>query len=474
MADILIVDDEPVHCDSLQLFLEENGHRVSIASSAEQAFDLVEQTPFRALLLDIRLPGLDGLSAIPRLRSRLGEAPIIVMTAFGTLDTAMESLKLGVFEYLIKPFSLSDLRGVLRRALASEATAPADPVTPAPPAGDAEAPAIIGTSPAMQRIFNQIAMVASTDVPVLITGESGTGKEIVAQTIHRYSRRGGSRFVPVLLAALSPGLIESELFGHARGSYTGAESHRTGLLEQAAGGTVLLDELGDIPLSLQVKLLRAIEQREVSRVGEDQPRRIDARFLAATNRSLPDLIARGLFREDLYYRLGVYHIELPPLRDRREDIPELARHFLSRVSALHPSRGFSSAAMDELLNRPWRGNVRELRNAVEHAALVSRGTLIAPSHLPLPLGGLPLRPSGSGVSMRSEVERWLKERIASEDPQTWKARLHGELLTEVEDDLIELTMRLCQDNQSAACRVLGVDPKTLRSKLATASLKRWT
>jgi len=404
MAHILIVDDEARHCNSLREYLKQSGHQPSVAGSAERAFEIAASGPIDAILLDIRLPGLDGLAAISRLREQTGDAPIIVMTAFGTLDTAARAVREGVFEYLVKPFALQDLKAVLLRALQEADESPdAD-------AGHVremtEQEQVIGRSPVMQRVFNQVALVASSDVPVLLTGESGTGKEVVARAIHRYSRRAEQPFLPVLVAALSSGVIESELFGHAKGAYTGAEGSRSGLLEEAAGGTVLLDELGDIPLPLQVKLLRAIEERKVTRVGEETPRTIDARFIAATNRVLPDLIERGEFREDLYYRLSVYHIPLPPLRERTEDIPQLAHYFLQRMSPAVHGSGFSQAAMDELIARPWKGNIRELRNAVEHAAVASRGALIAPEHLPGQVAGPAATPGGSG-SRADVVGCWL-------------------------------------------------------------------
>ncbi|QDU61966.1 Transcriptional regulatory protein ZraR [Planctomycetes bacterium Pan216] len=461
MRHILVVDDEARHCDSLEDYLTQSGHRVSVAGSAERAFELAEASPVDAILLDVRLPGMDGISAIARLRQYAPESPIIIMTAFGTLDIAVSAVREGVFEYLVKPFTLKELKSVLGRAFASDSLSVEEGE---PRTSDPVADAVIGRSPAMQRIFNRIALVAASDVPVLLTGESGTGKEVLARAIHRNSSRHNKRFLPVFLAALSPGLIESELFGHARGAYTGADQHRPGLLEQAAEGTVLLDELGDIPLSLQVKLLRAIEQREVTRVGEDQTRPISVRFIAATNKSLLDLIAEGTFREDLYYRLSVYHIELPPLRERREDIGELAHYFLRRVTTATACPGFSPSAMTELESRPWYGNIRELRNAIEHAAIASRGAPIAPEHLPCPIASV-----SGGVEAnewRSPLNRWIEERLHSIDPLKDRARLHEELLSEIEATLIEMMLVRCRQNQAAASRMLGLDPKTLRSKLS--------
>lgn len=456
MAYILIVDDEVRHCQSLQEYLSHAGHQVRVAGSAERALELAAGGPIEAVLLDIRLPGMDGLTAIARLRALAPAAPVIIMTAFGTLDTAAAAVREGVFEYLVKPFSLAELKAVLGRALAAPAGVTGD-LPPSEAGGE-----IVGRSPVMQRVFNRIALAAATDVPVLLTGETGTGKEVLARAVHRYGPRRAGPYVPVFLAALGAGVIESELFGHARGAFTGADRDRAGLLEQAAGGTVLLDELGDIPLSLQVKLLRALEQREVTRVGESTPRPIDVRIVAATHKSLPDLVSRGLFREDLYYRLAVFAVEVPPLRERREDIPDLARHFLGRVTAATRCPGFTPAAMAALEARPWHGNVRELRNVVEHAAVASRGAAIAPEHFPRPLS----RPAGD---WSEALGRWLDDRLSGFDPLTAQARLLDDLRGEIEPALVELTLARCRRNQAAAARLLGLDPKTLRARLVQAT-----
>ena len=461
MANILIIEDEVRHCESLRTYLTKLEHRVEIASSAELGCEIASNWAPDLILLDVRLPGIDGLSAVSRLRELVGEIPIVIMMAFGTLDIAAASVRAGVFEYLVKPFSLQELKSVLARSLdahQSNAYVPTNQQT------GSEDQTVIGRSPTMQRIFNRIALVAATDVPVLLTGESGTGKEVMARAIHRYSNRQTSAFVPVFLAALSSGLTESELFGHVRGAFTGAEMTRTGLFEQASGGTVFLDEIGDVPLPSQVKLLRAIEQKEITRVGEDSSRRIDVRFVSATNKSLPKLIDQGHFREDLFYRLSVFHIDLPPLRDRREDIPDLANHFLSRISTTTRCPGFSAAAMSILESRPWAGNIRELRNVVEHAAIAARGSLINENHFPQPKseGGVETR--GVRESFRQLVVDWLNNKLQGVDPTKEVARFHDDLMREIEPVLIETVLERCRGNQSAACRILGMDPKTLKAK----------
>jgi len=389
---ILVVDDEESICWSFREFLGDEGHRVESAASAEEALRVAAEVRPDAVILDVRLPGLDGIAALPRLRERAGGAPIVVMTAFGDLETAVRAVEAGAFDYLVKPFDLDRVAAVVRRALeAGRRPARSGPPAPATDLGEM----IVGSSPPMQALFRRIALVASAEVPVLIAGESGTGKELVARALHRHGPRRDGPFVPVCLPALSPGLVESELFGHARGAFTGAAQDRKGILELAQGGTVLLDEVGDAPLSLQVKLLRAIEHREVAPVGDARTRPVDIRVLAATNRPLPELVAAGTFREDLYFRLAAFPIRVPPLRERPEDIPALAAHFLAR-------RGGAAApavdVLEALRARPWPGNVRELRNAIEHAAILARGGPIRPEHLPPAPSPAPLATGRAGLA----------------------------------------------------------------------------
>jgi DNA-binding NtrC family response regulator len=470
MSHVLIVDDEPSICWGFRELLADEGHEVSVASSAEEALEIAERAPLDAVVLDVRLPGRDGLSTIQDLRTRIGAAPIIVITAFGNLDIAVRALDEGAFDYLPKPFDLDQVSEVLRRALrhtSSVATSTAVEEAAILPE------TFIGTSPAMQAVFKQIALVAPSDVPVLITGESGTGKELVAQAIHRHSRRKHAAFLPTCLAALSPGLIESELFGHVRGAFTGAELARQGLLELADGGTVFLDEIGDVPLPVQVKLLRAIEQHEVAPVGDARLRQTDFRVLAATNRPLDELVSRGEFREDLFYRIGVFHIHVPPLRERVEDIPLLARAFLRAAVGSGPTPDLSAAALRELSSRRWPGNVRELRNAVERATLVARGGQVEADHFPPPS-------SISGNGHRSTAEElqihtanWVAEQLVAEAmPAVSPERddLLERFLSVVEPSLLRTVLANCGGNRAAAAKVLGIHRATLRQKLRDCGL----
>jgi len=398
-----------------------------------------------------------------RFRERIGPAPIIVITAFGDLETVVRALEGGAFEYLVKPFGLDQVGAVLKRALEKRQSGTrSGPGAWAPP----ESETLIGGSPAMQDLFKSIALVAPTDVPVLITGESGTGKELVARAIHRHSGRRDGPFLPVCVAALSPGLVERELFGHLRGSFTGATQDRKGLLELAHGGSVLLDEVGDIPPALQVKLLRTIEHREVTPVGDARPRPTNIRVIAATNRPLADLMAAGQFREDLYFRLSVFPISIPPLRERREDIPALAKRFLMQASLPHLGDAhLSNELLDELRARPWTGNVRELRNAIEHAAIVARGRPIRPDHLP---GAATGKESGGTPDVR-EIHKWITCWTAREgrtgSTQSSESSLYERFLELVEPPLLRAVLEQCRGNRAAAAEMLGIHRATLRHKV---------
>jgi DNA-binding NtrC family response regulator len=463
MSRILIVDDEASICWAFREFLTDLGHAVDIAATAEEGLEIAAVAPLDAVVLDIRLPGMDGLTALARFRDQLGDAPIVVITAFGNLETVVRAMEGGAFEYLVKPFDLDQAGAVLKRALEKGKSRTRGELETAPPAA---LETLIGTSQVMQGLFKSIALVAPTDVPVLITGESGTGKELVARAIHRHSRRRSGPFVPICLAALSPGLVEGELFGHLRGSFTGASHDRKGLLELAHGGTVLLDEVGDIPSALQVKLLRAIEHREVTPVGDARPRPTDIRVIAATNRPLAELMAAGEFREDLYFRLSVFPISIPPLRDRREDIPALAKHFVAQAklpdaAAVH----LSTPMFDELQSRPGVGNVRELRNAIEHAAIVARGRSIQAEHLPPAATGRATGATPEIREIKDRIARWTEAEGPSGGTDSTLPPLYDRFLDLVEPPLLKATLDRCRGNRAAAAQALGIHRATLRQKL---------
>ncbi len=468
MSRILIVDDEASICWAFRESLTDLGHEVDVASSAEQGLQLADATPPDAVVLDIRLPGTDGLTAMHAFHDRLGPAPVVIITAFGNLETAVRAMEGGAFDYLVKPFDLDHATTVVKRALETRRARELVAGTRARTCPET----LIGISPAMQDLFKSIALVAPADVPVLITGESGTGKELVARAIHRHSERRDGPFLPICLAALSPNLVEGEIFGHLKGSFTGATQDRKGLLELGSGGTVLLDEVGDIPPNLQVKLLRVIEQQEFTPVGDARPRPTDIRVIAATNQRLPQLIATGQFREDLFFRLGVFQIHIPPLRDRREDIPALVEYFLRQSH--HAANGevrLADDALAELHARPWPGNIRELRNTIEHATIVARGRTIRREHLPT----APTKPAAASTSVRDAVRSLLTEWALREAPKGTtrpaKDTLHERLLELAEPPVLEAVLNLCLRNRVAAARLLGIHRATLRQKLHKYSIE---
>ena len=458
MSHVLVVDDEESICWVLGRLLSEEGHAITVASSAEEAFEHVARRTPDLVMLDIRLPGMDGLEVLERFGGMIPRTPIVIMTAFGSLATAVTALGRGAFDYLVKPFDLDQAAEVVARALARPVEASAADTGPNDNWQTDEE--LLGRSAAMQEVFKRIALVAPTDASVLITGESGTGKELVARAIQRHSARAGTPLVPVNLAALSPMLVESELFGHARGAFTGAINARQGLLELADGGTVFFDEAGDIPAGVQVKLLRVLEQHEVTPVGDTQPRTSSFRVIAATNRDLRAEIQRGNFREDLYFRLAVFEIALPPLRERADDIPLLAERFLAGASPAGPTARFTKAAVDELCRRRWPGNVRELRNAVEHAVIVARGGPIGPEHLPA--AAMPLGDDSDAGAISAPVRRWAEHQFR--DGHGAKD-LYDRLLGVIEPPLLEVAMRTHRGQRISAARSLGLHRATLRKKL---------
>lgn len=464
MSHILVVDDEEAVCWALQKALAGEGHQVAVASSAEEALRKVQKVTPDAIILDVRLPGLDGLSALGRLRAETQNAPIIVVTAFGNLPTAVRAVEGGAFDYLAKPFDLDQAletvqRALQRRALAKEPQEPAAPLQPTTVDGD-----LVGGSAVMQGVFKRIALVAPRDACVLITGESGTGKELVARAIHRYSSRRDRPFLPVHIAALNPSLVESELFGHVKGAFTGAAQNRAGLLSLAEGGTVFLDELADIPMAVQVKLLRVLEHNELMPVGGNLSQPLNVRILAATHQDLERRVAEGNFRHDLYFRLNVFQVHLPPLRERREDVLLLADHFLRRLepNALPLLPGTA----DFLANLPWLGNVRELRNALEHAVILARGGPLLPDHFPIAPG---LASADAASQLAGSVIHWLHDRLKTAGPAP-PTDLYQQLLNAVEAPLLEELMRRLQGNRWAAAQWLGLNRATVRKKLTQYGL----
>jgi DNA-binding NtrC family response regulator len=460
MSRILIIDDEPAICWSLKEGLTDRGHEVQLAASIEAAERILTTFVPDVIVLDVRLPGQDGLSAIPAYRERMPHVPIIVMTAFGELQTVVDAMNRGAFEYLVKPFELAAFLAVVERALK---TTVFDGMNGAIASDGND---IVGRSPAIQAVFKQIALVAPTDFPVLITGETGTGKELVAEAIHRHSQRSTGPFVRVSLASLSPSVIESELFGHVKGAFTGATDDRPGLFELAENGTIMLDEIGDTPLPVQIKLLRVLESRRLTRVGTGAERATNARLIAATNRDLRAMIASGTFREDLYHRLKVFSIELPSLRERREDIRPLVEYFLRRQT-IPVNTSVSDQFWPAVEQRQWPGNIRELRNAVDHAVVLARGGPLAVEHLPPESIPSPSSQSDE-AALEAAIADWVKRQLSQSSTEV-PTDLYRRFLADAESALFGEVLKYTHQNRTAAAKILGLDRATLRTKIGTSS-----
>jgi DNA-binding NtrC family response regulator len=398
---LLIVDDDHGQRSLLETFLRAQGFRTQSAASGEAALQLLAEGTFAMMISDVRMPGMSGLEMLRRVRQTHPALPVLLVTAFADIRSAVTAMRDGAVNFLAKPIDLDELIASVRLATGprSEMARP-ERAMPTPPSG------VVTSSPLMQAVLRDAALIAPSESRVLITGESGVGKEVIADVIHAWSPRAAGPLVKVNCAAIPENLLESELFGHEKGSFTDAHQQRIGRFEEADGGTIFLDEIGDLPLQLQAKLLRIIQDGSLRRIGSARDLRTDARVLAATNRDLETQIAAGRFREDLFYRLNVMEIYIPPLRERPEDILPLATHFIGQFSRLQPR--FSASVSACLTRYRWPGNVRELRNAMERAALLSRGEIVLPEHLPARIlaateGAAPVGPVE--VQRLEEIER---------------------------------------------------------------------
>jgi two-component system nitrogen regulation response regulator GlnG len=453
---VLIIDDEEPIAWALRRAFEREGFRAAVSGSAEDGLKKAAADPPDVVFLDVRLPGMDGLTALARLKAAAPAAAVVVITAHGNLDTAVKAVAGGAFDYLAKPFDLAHALDAARRAVGRR-----DPDPAAGAESESGPDALVGRSPAMQAVFRRIALVAPTQACVLVSGESGTGKELVARAVHAHSPRRDRPFLPVHVAALNPNLVESELFGHVKGAFTGAERARPGLLTLADGGTVFLDELADIPLPVQAKLLRVLERQEVTPVGGTEPTAVDVRVVSATHADLSAAVRDGRFRHDLFFRLNVYPIHLPPLRDRGDDVAMLAEHFLRRfgtgMSAVLPADTLAF-----LRSRPWPGNVRELRNALEHASIEARDGPLRPEHFPAATatatgGAVPDR-------LQSLVVEWVRDQVRDANGAE-PADLHQKLLDAAEPALLDEVLRQLDGNRLVAARWLGLARATVRKMI---------
>ncbi|MDT8757974.1 nitrogen regulation protein NR(I) [Sphingomonas psychrotolerans] len=465
---VLIVDDDAAIRTVVAAALKREGHRVTTAASvAELRRALAGGVP-DVLVTDVVLPDGNGLDITAALANEHPELPIIVFSAQNTLATAVRATEVGAFDYLPKPFDLDVLAQAVRGAMARRQRQPAELAEVEASAG----PSLIGRSPAMQEVYRVIARVVSNDLTVLISGESGTGKELVAQAIHELGPRRRAPFVALNMAAIPRDLIEAELFGHERGAFTGAATRVAGKFEQAAGGTLFLDEIGDMPMDAQTRLLRVLQSGEFTTVGGARTIRADVRIVAATNKDLAQLVQSGQFREDLFYRLNVVPVSLPALRERRQDVPLLARHFLDRAAeAGLPRKQLDSGAIAVLEGYDWPGNVRELENLMRRIAALSRDEWIDADAIRRAIGEAGsfqprARDPGIDAAVRARLER-----MAIEEPQALDdGSLYERIIGEVERPLIEAMLARHQNNQLRAARALGINRNTLRKRLDTLGI----
>ena len=410
---ILVAEDEAAARDSLVEILSEEGYQVYEAADGQAAVQLLEELDLDLILCDLKMPGSDGLTVLRQVRERAPQTLVLLMTAYGSVETAVEALRWGVQDYLLKPLLFEDLLHKIDRLLTYKQQAWELQLLRREANQEARFERLVGRSPAMQEVVRLIGKVAPTNATVLITGESGTGKEVVARLLHAHSDRPEQMFLPINCSAIPETLLESQLFGHTKGAFTGAAGARDGLFQRARGGTVFLDEIGELPLPLQAKLLRVVEEKEILPLGATTPVTVDVRLLAATNRDLKQEVESGQFREDLYYRLHVIGLSLPPLRDRREDIPPLIDYLVQRHNRKLKTayKGVGNAAMKLLLSLPWKGNVRELDNVLERAMILGDGEWITPADLPhdAELAGTPLMQSSD--NLREAVRAYERRHI---------------------------------------------------------------
>jgi DNA-binding NtrC family response regulator len=448
---ILFVDDEKSLQEFMRSELPRLGHEVVVCPDGRTALKALEKSTFDVAILDLRMPGMTGIEVLEQLKQLVPDVEAIVMTGHASMETAIDAMRLGAFDYITKPCKLAEIEAVLNKvaekrdlehknlALQSRVRAAEGPTV------------LVGNSPAMAGVHRLIATVAPTDSTVMILGETGTGKELVARTLYQQSKRAEMPFIPVNCGALSENLVESELFGHRKGAFTGADRDHKGLFEVANGGTLFLDEVGELNKNIQVKLLRFLESGEIRRVGETEPFRTDVRVLCATNRDLRALIKEDQFREDLYFRINTFEIRLPALRERRQDIPDLARHLLARAARRPVEQVadlLSPEAVDVLLEHEWPGNVRELANVMEHAFIISGSQCITPEHLPHHI-----RPAPEQATLCLSPAT---EGAAPGGPRT---------LREIEMEHVLRVLEKHGGNKPAAAAELGISLKTMYNKL---------
>ncbi|WP_416426259.1 sigma-54 dependent transcriptional regulator [Pseudomonas sp. App30] len=451
---VLVVDDEPKLCDLLVSALSQDQVQVFTAGNGLLALEVMEQESIDLVISDWRMPGMDGPQLLAEIKQRFPQVPVIVMTAYSTVKNAVKSMRDGAFDYIAKPFDIDELDITVHKALQFRDILRDNARMRAELDNHHQFDNLVGESPAFRRVLQAIDSVRESSATILLTGESGTGKEMVARAIHQHGNRADQPFVAVNCAAIPEGLLESEMFGHRKGAFTGAVSDRIGRFQQADKGTLFLDEVGDMPLALQAKILRALQERLIEPVGDSRERKVDVRVIAATHKNLVEAVARKEFREDLYYRLNVFPIPLPALRERSEDIPGLAHHFAGLLGAEAGKRitGFSPQAMQSMLNYPWPGNIRELQNCVERATIVAQGALIEQQDLPA----------------------YLFEAAAGQADEAVPSGVPNDLdgkLAEVEKAWILAALQQTNGVQAAAAQLMGITERSLWYRLKKLAIQ---
>ena len=475
MPRLLVVDDDTLILDCFRYAFPPEQILLATAATATDALSLFREQSFDAVITDVQLPDSSGLQLLQDLQALDCKVPVILMTGHGTANTAIEAMRRGAFEYLLKPLDLDALQSVIDRALeTSRMTKTSVKISNDSEADSSDDDLLVGQCPAMQEVYRQIGRVAGQDVMVLILGESGTGKEVVARAIYQYSKRADRPFLAINCAAIPENLLESELFGHEKGSFTGAERKRIGKFEQCDGGTLFLDEIGDMTPLTQTKVLRVLQDQQFERVGGHDMVRTNVRLIAATNRDLSEMMEQGTFRSDLYYRLNVYTIHLPPLRERNGDLPLLINHFLKRFSRELDKdvRSLSPAAMGLLTDYPWPGNLRELQSVLKHAVVEATGPMIVPGFLPDAVrhtvehhAAIPVDSKSPVVGRDDELIGFIRQRL-------WAGteNLYDEVIHRVERTLLTVVLIQVDGNISRAATILGISRSTLRIKLSALGI----
>jgi len=470
MQTILIVDDDKSIRYSLKRMMEEK-YAILTAQNGTEALDRVREGSPDLIIMDIKMPGRSGIEVLKEIKLIDPKSLVIIMTAYGTTETAIEAMKYGAYDYILKPFPIPEMKRLVEKALALRKLIKEE-VTYAPLAVfEGEEERIVGSSPRMQEIYKMIGQVAPSDVTVLLRGESGTGKELIARAIYHHSLRSNQAFLPVNCAAIPDTLLESELFGHEKGAFTGATSRRIGKLEQCQGGTIFLDEIGDMSLSTQAKLLRVLQEKSFERLGGTETIKVDIRFIVATNKNLEEAISSGKFREDLYYRLNVVSITIPPLRERKEDIPDLVSYFLKKFDRelKRGTVGITPSAMEKINSYEWPGNVRQLENVLKRARVLSQGEWILEDQL-LFEKGWEKREAEEELSKKNVED--LLDALFEELSNAPAAPQDLDMISALERGLILRALQKTRGNQLKAAMLLGIHRSTLRGKMEKYNIKK--